>query len=165
RPHVSKLTSRGMYTIHARHMARIMVEAGCAQAKVGLLMTQIGTIFGIKIAGDRAMSWWTVGRAILEGGIAARMQLTYELTLNEGVTISADSTSNRGNNYEALKLQLRAPDYKSDPLRINPNSTPKVREAGIESMLDHTSEQSIHGWKQRIESNAQIFNDSPLAAR
>ncbi|KAJ6509747.1 hypothetical protein DFH09DRAFT_1100683 [Mycena vulgaris] len=98
-------------------MARVKVDAGCARAKVGPLMTKIGSIFGVKISKSRVMSRRTVGRAILEGGIAACMQLTHELSLNEAFTISADSTSNRGNNYEAPKFQYCAPDYKVDALK------------------------------------------------
>jgi hypothetical protein len=84
RPVVSRLTKKGMYTIQAHQMARIMVGAGCARAKVGPLMMKIGSILGVKIQGGRMMSERTVGRAVLEGGIAARMQLTHELSLNEG---------------------------------------------------------------------------------
>ncbi|KAJ6465190.1 hypothetical protein C8R47DRAFT_1235882, partial [Mycena vitilis] len=154
-----------MYTAHARHMARAMVDAGCARAKVGPLMTEISAIFGVKINGARKMSRRTVSRAVLEGGIAARMQQVYELSLNEAVTISADSTSNRGNNYEASKLQHRVPNYKVDPFRIDPNSTPKVREAGVESTLDHGADHAVAGWKLRLQSNADLFNKSPLAHR
>ncbi|KAJ6542533.1 hypothetical protein DFH09DRAFT_855131, partial [Mycena vulgaris] len=159
------LTQQRMYTAHAQQMARVMVDAGCARAKVGPLMTKIGSIFGVKISNSRVMSRRTVGRAILEGGIAARMQLTHELSLNEAFTISADSTSNRGNNYEASKFQYRAPDYKVDAFHIDPNSIPKVREGGIESTLDHSSEGSANGWIHRVEANVKIFNESPLALR
>ncbi|KAJ7669569.1 hypothetical protein B0H17DRAFT_887150, partial [Mycena rosella] len=162
---VSKLTREGIYTAQARHMARIMADAGCARAKVGPLMANIASIFGVKIQGNRTMSRRTVGRAILEGGVAARMQVVHELSLIVGFTISADSTSNRGNNYEASKFQHRVPDYKVDPFRIDPNSTPRVREGGVESTLDHSSEQSVAGWKRRVQDYSKLFNDSPLADR
>ncbi|KAJ7432948.1 hypothetical protein FB451DRAFT_1065022, partial [Mycena latifolia] len=165
RPHISKLTRRGIYTVQARHMARIMADAGCARAKVGPLMTKIAAIFGVKIDGNRTMSRRTVGRAILEGGVASRMQVVHELSLNEGFTISADNTSHRGNNYEASKFQHRVPDYKVDPFHIDPNSTPKVREGGVGSTLDHSSEQSVAGWKHRVSEYTKLFNESPLAAR
>jgi hypothetical protein len=73
-----------MYTIHARQMAREIAGAGAARDKIRPLMTKIAKIFGVKIHKGRSMSRRTVGRAILEGGIAARMQLTHELSLNEG---------------------------------------------------------------------------------
>jgi septal ring factor EnvC (AmiA/AmiB activator) len=46
KPFVSRLTRKGMYTVHARQMARVMVSAGCARAKVGTVMKKIATIFG-----------------------------------------------------------------------------------------------------------------------
>ncbi|KAJ7275792.1 hypothetical protein C8J57DRAFT_952622, partial [Mycena rebaudengoi] len=146
------------YTVHARHMARVMVAAGCARGKVGGLMTKIAGIFGVKIDKKRSMSARTVGRAILEGGIAARMQSTHELSLNEALGIE-------GVNYEARKLQHRVPDYKTNPLWVDPSSTPRIREAGVHSMLDHSSAESVAGWKHSLEANAAIYNESPLARR
>ncbi|KAJ7349676.1 hypothetical protein DFH08DRAFT_696304 [Mycena albidolilacea] len=110
------------------------------------------------------MSWRTVGRAILEGGITARMQLTHKLSINEGVTISVDSTSNRGNNYESAKFQHHFPDYKQNPLYVDPTSTPRICHSGVESILDHSSQQAVAGWKHCVEANAKVFNESPLAA-
>jgi hypothetical protein len=57
-----------------------------------------------------------------------------------GVTISANSTSNRGNNYEATKFQYRVPNYQENPLYVDPASTPRIRAAGVDSTLDHSSE-------------------------
>jgi hypothetical protein len=59
-----------------------MVDAGCARGKVGSLMQRVGDIFGVHI--DRKMDRRTVSRAIGEGGVAAKMQVTYELGLNKG---------------------------------------------------------------------------------
>ncbi|KAJ6510308.1 hypothetical protein C8R47DRAFT_1191473 [Mycena vitilis] len=157
KPFTTQLMRRGMYTIHARQMAREIAGAGAAREKVGPLMT--------KIDKQRSMSRRTVSRSILEGGIAARMQLTHELSLNEGVTISADSTSHRGNNYESAKFQHRVPDYQKNPHYIDPTSTPRIRHAGVDSTLDHSSEKAVAGWKHRVESNAKVYNESPLAAR
>ncbi|KAJ7895747.1 hypothetical protein B0H13DRAFT_1624250 [Mycena leptocephala] len=160
---LSRVTEKGIYTIHARKLARIMVDSGCARGKVGTLMERIGQIFGVHI--NRKMSRRTVSRAIAEGGIAAKMQATFELSLNKGVTISADSTSNRGQNIESRHITMRAPDYKSGSLEIDRNSTPKVRFLGVEKTLDHTSAESIKGWNEHVRECIQLFNDSPLAAR
>ncbi|KAJ6486259.1 hypothetical protein C8R47DRAFT_956996, partial [Mycena vitilis] len=101
------ITEKGIYTMEARKLARIMVDSGCARGKVGPLMQKIGDIFGVHI--DQEISRRTVGRAIEEGGVAAKMQVVYELSKSEGVTISADSTSNRGQNIESAHLATRAP--------------------------------------------------------
>ncbi|KAJ7248128.1 hypothetical protein B0H12DRAFT_1000452, partial [Mycena haematopus] len=157
------VTSKGIYTVEARKLARIMADSGCARSKVGPLMEHIGGVFGIQI--NRAMSRRTVGRAIEEGGVASKMQVAYELSQSKGVTISADSTSNRGQNIESAHLATRAPNYQSGNLDTDPNSTPKVRFLGVEKTLDHTSAQSVEGWKNRIGDSVDLFNRSPLANR
>ncbi|KAF8202587.1 hypothetical protein K438DRAFT_1757917 [Mycena galopus ATCC 62051] len=160
---LSRVTEKGVYTTHARKLARIMVDSGCARGKVGTLMERIGQIFGVHI--NRKMSRRTVSRAVAEGGIAAKMQSTFELSLNKGITISADSTSNRGQNIESRHIAMRAPDYTSGSLEVDPNSMSKVRFLGVEKTLDHTSAESIKGWNKHVRECIQIFNDSPLAAR
>jgi hypothetical protein len=79
---ICRLTQKGIYTAQARKLARITADGGCARGKIGPMMEHIGAIFGVRI--DRAMSRKTVGRAIEEGGVAAKMQLAFELSLNHG---------------------------------------------------------------------------------
>ncbi|KAF7346731.1 hypothetical protein MSAN_01811400 [Mycena sanguinolenta] len=110
------------------------------------------------------MSRRTVSRAIEEGGIAAKMQIAYEIGLSKGITVSGDSTSNRGINIESTHLATRVPNYKSGNLEIDPNSTPRVRFLGVEKTLDHSSAEAVKGWKARIQEIMATFNNSPLAA-
>ncbi|KAJ7318853.1 hypothetical protein DFH08DRAFT_714525, partial [Mycena albidolilacea] len=160
---ICRLTQKGIYTAQARKLARIMADGGCARGKIGPMMEHIGAIFGVRI--NRAMSRRTVGRAIEEGGVAAKMQLAFELSLNHGVTISADSTSNRGINIEGAHLATRVPDYMVGKIDVDPQSTPKVRFLGVEKTIDHTSTESIRGWQTRVEEFCDLFNRSPLAQR
>ncbi|KAJ7167440.1 hypothetical protein C8R43DRAFT_825985, partial [Mycena crocata] len=150
----------GVYTAQARRLARVMADSGCARGKVGPLMVRIGEIFGIRVT--RAMDRRTVGRAIEEGGVAARMQAIFELSQ---MTISADSTSNRGINIESSHMNLRVPDYKSGNLSVDPKSMPKVRFLGVEKTVDHSSAESVRGWNRLMEENMDLFNRSPLAQR
>ncbi|KAJ6537178.1 hypothetical protein B0H19DRAFT_1079548 [Mycena capillaripes] len=108
------VTAKRIYTTEARKLARIMVDSGCARGKVGPGMERIGTVFGIHI--NRVMSRRTVGRAVEEGVVAAKMQVAFELSSSKGVTISADSTSNRGIHIESPHMALRVPDYTSGNL-------------------------------------------------
>jgi hypothetical protein len=78
---VGRLTKRGVYTMQARSLARVMADSGCARGKVGPLLERIGEIFGVRV--NRSMSRRTVGRAIEEGGIAARVQAIYELSQSQ----------------------------------------------------------------------------------
>lgn len=81
------------------------------------------------------------------------------------MTISADSTSNRGINIESSHMNLRVPDYTSGNLSVDPNSMPKVRFLGVEKTIDHSSAESVRGWNRRLEENIDLFNRSPLAQR
>lgn len=80
-PRIVKLTRRGAYTPEARALARIVVKAGCSQAQVGGLIKNVGKLLGITVRNP--MSRRTVSRAILEGGIAAKIQLGYEMSRTE----------------------------------------------------------------------------------
>ncbi|KAF7351568.1 hypothetical protein MSAN_01589300 [Mycena sanguinolenta] len=158
-----RLTKRGIFTAQARQLARVMADSGCARGKIGPLMEQVGHIFGIKV--DRTMSRRTVGRAIEEGGVAAKIQAIFELSQSQGVTISADSTSNRGINIESSHMNLRVPDYASGSSSIDTNSMPKVRFLGVEKTIDHSSAESVRGWNHRLEEMIDLFNRSPLGQR
>jgi chromosome segregation ATPase len=72
-----RMTQRGIYTQQTRALVRLMVSSGMAEAKVGGTLQEIGRSFGIKI--EHKMSKRTVQRAILEGGVAAVLQLAYEM--------------------------------------------------------------------------------------
>ncbi|KAJ7730731.1 hypothetical protein B0H16DRAFT_1329757, partial [Mycena metata] len=157
------VTKKGVYTVEVRKLARLMAGNGCTPDKVGSLMEKIGDFFGIHIT--KQMSGRTVRRVILEGGVAAKMQATYELMNTPGVTISADSTSNRGINIESAHMALRVPDYASGSLAVNLEATPKVRFLGVDKTMDHTSAESVRGWSERVQEFCDIFNRSPLAKR
>ncbi|KAF8221424.1 hypothetical protein L208DRAFT_1371956 [Tricholoma matsutake] len=163
RPNVIKLTKHGVFTPEARALARIIVRSGCSQAKVGGVIQSIGKLLGITI--KTPMSHQTVGRAILEGGVAAKIQLGYEMSRTKSLTISADSTSHRKINYEARHVALRTPDYRSSDLTVDLNSTPSVHLLGVDSEVDHTSEVSVAGWLDKMEDVAVTFNKSPLSQR
>ncbi|KAJ7877519.1 hypothetical protein B0H14DRAFT_3435969 [Mycena olivaceomarginata] len=97
--------------------------------------------------------------------VAAEMQATYELMHTTGVTISADSTSNRGINIESAHMALRVPDYASGNFTISLDATPKVRFLGVDKTIDHSSAESVRGWSERIQGFCDLFNRSPLAKR
>lgn len=82
KPTIWHLTQKGMFSVQARKLVRAMADSGCARGKVGPLIVRIGDIFGIKI--KKGMSRRTVSRVILEGGVAAKVQLSYEMSKNEG---------------------------------------------------------------------------------
>ena len=76
------LLHKGTYKPQARELARMLVAAGCSKEYVGKVINTICKNAGVTVQGK--MSRRTVGRAILEGGVAAQIQLGYELTQTNG---------------------------------------------------------------------------------
>lgn len=81
-PTIFKMMHGKAYSVHARKLARSMVLAGCARAKVGSLLQNIGNVLGIKL--DHQMSSRTVSRTMLEGYVGAKAQLGYEISQSKG---------------------------------------------------------------------------------
>jgi hypothetical protein len=71
-----------MFSSEYRTLAMAFSKAGCAQARIGPLLSRVGKVFGIKI--KRSMSRRTVGRVITEAGVKVRIQLGYELARAKG---------------------------------------------------------------------------------
>ncbi|THU79303.1 hypothetical protein K435DRAFT_621812, partial [Dendrothele bispora CBS 962.96] len=145
----------------SRELAREMVLAGCTRAKVGRLMALIGNTFGIKF--DSCMSRRTVSRAILEGGVAAKIQMAHELLETKGATISQDSTSHRKQNYEAEHVVVRATDYTNGS--DSESLKPRVRFFCLSAPNDHSSQGSVDTWKENVADMTDLYNRSPLAKR
>ena len=77
-----KLLHKGAYSPQARDLARTLVAAGCSQQYVGNVIHAVCKNAGVAVQGS--MSRRTVSRAILEGGIAAQIQIGHELAQAEG---------------------------------------------------------------------------------
>ncbi|KAJ2916131.1 hypothetical protein MD484_g4288, partial [Candolleomyces efflorescens] len=155
--------SRGAYNAVARDLARRLHLAGCAPSKIGSLIKHVGLAFGVPVA--RNMSRRTVQRCMLETLAASEMQLGYEMSVGQSITISQDSTSNRNTNYQAHHIALRAPDYREGQTLPEQASTPSVRLLRIASTLDHTSQNSVDTWFNLLDSVIDTFNNSPLSER
>ena len=80
-----RLLHKGTYKPQARELARRLVTAGCSKEYVGSVIQMICKKAGVTVQGK--MSRRTVSRAILEGGIAAQIQLGHELTQAKVSTI------------------------------------------------------------------------------
>jgi hypothetical protein len=78
------LLHKGTYSAESRHLARLLTKAGCSREYVGSVIQAVCQSAGITVKGK--MSRRTVSRAILEGGIAAKIQLGYEVTQAKGIT-------------------------------------------------------------------------------
>jgi hypothetical protein len=78
---VFKLMHKGVYTRQARQLARYLSSVGTAEAKVGEAIVSVGKMIGVEV--DRVMDKRTVKRAMLESGVAAEIQLGYEMVKSE----------------------------------------------------------------------------------
>ncbi|CAA7269206.1 unnamed protein product [Cyclocybe aegerita] len=141
-PSAFKMTYKGRYTWKAHLIACLMVSSGTAEKHVGGTLQEIGHILSVEV--PKAMRKCTVHRAILEKGVAADIQLVYEI-LKAGhtysITYSSDSMSHKHIEYECHTIALKVVDYS------NPNAKPiwKLRTLGV-----GTSELT------------EVFNNSPL---
>lgn len=77
-----KLCQKGVYTIEACRVMRLLVSSGCAPAKVGSVLEKVARLGGLAVKGE--CSRRTVQHAILEGGLASHVQLGHELSIAKG---------------------------------------------------------------------------------
>jgi anthranilate/para-aminobenzoate synthase component I len=75
--HTYKMMNRGEYSAGVRKLARAFAKGGCSQEQIGPLIRMTGQTIGVKVKGK--LSRRTISRCIREGGVAARIQLGYEL--------------------------------------------------------------------------------------
>ncbi|KAJ7784853.1 hypothetical protein DFH07DRAFT_763466 [Mycena maculata] len=130
------------YKVELRAIARVLVSCGCKEGQVGDLMQDIARIFGVDL--DRAMSWRTVRRAVLEGLVASQVQLGAEMKYTEeiDITMSSDSTSRRHLNYQSHHIHLRVPVKNADG-----------------------TETSKAAWLTIYDDITAVYNASPLGQR
>ncbi|KAF8064378.1 hypothetical protein FPV67DRAFT_1419974, partial [Lyophyllum atratum] len=155
-----KTTHHQAYSTEIRKLARLMVVGGCARGKVGALLCEIGNVFGVHV--KKAMSRRTVSRTMLEGLIASKTQIAYEVSLSQGI---ADSTSNRGINFESCHIAMRAPEYGSQSLTVDDAAKPKLRLLCLDSTVDHTAATSVESIMKHVKDAIDVFNWSPTAER
>lgn len=167
------------YSAESRKMLRMLVASGCPRSKAGQILSQLAAQLGVKTG--KTASRRTVSRAVLEGYIAAKMQLGYEIGqttgeffsvhvnqsetdhLSTALTVSADSTSNRGVDFESRHIAMRVPDYQSGTLGVDPKSQPKIRLLCVDSTVEHTAEAAVNSFISRVEEALDFFNRSPQA--
>jgi chromosome segregation ATPase len=78
-----RLRQKGVYIAKARALVHLLVRNGCSKAKIGVMVRDIGKLFGLTIVD--IMSRRTVSRIILEGAVAAKMQLGFEMAHTPGM--------------------------------------------------------------------------------
>ncbi|KAH9915346.1 hypothetical protein B0H21DRAFT_703393, partial [Amylocystis lapponica] len=163
------LRHRGTFTPQARALARALVKSGCSQHTVATVIARVAHAMGASVKHN--MSRRTVQRAILEGGVAAKVQLGHEMSHTASLTASGDGTTNRHINFDSRHIAMKVDTYLAKPLTsstvspVTSSSIPKVRLLGVDSSVDHTSETQVSGWKKKIGEISDTYSASPLAQR
>jgi len=85
-PVMFKLLHGRTYSPEARKLSRQLVLSGCARSKVGPLIKCIGNLIGAKM--KRTMGARTVGHTMMEGYVAAKGQMGYEISRAKGTYFS-----------------------------------------------------------------------------
>ncbi|KAF8167518.1 hypothetical protein B0H34DRAFT_669943 [Crassisporium funariophilum] len=78
---IFKITTRGVYTKQACVMVCYLASAGTAKKKIGKTIKTIGDMISVKV--DHIMSSPTDKHAVLESGVAAEVQLGYEMAKSD----------------------------------------------------------------------------------
>ena len=159
--HTVSLMEKGVYTEEARELCRILVGAGCSQEKVGEVIEAVFEAVGIAFEGPKVSSR-TVAQAVLEGGVMSDLQLAKEMSDTGGFTMSSDGTTHRHVNFESRHIHLKVPDYNSDGPSEERH---KSRLIGVDSATDHSSQTQLDGWKKKLNSLQELYNQSPLSHR
>lgn len=76
-PATFQMMRKGQYTPEARHLAWLLVSSGAAECRVGEAMQDIGSVLGVEI--KQRVSARSVQRFVLEKGVAADIQIIYEI--------------------------------------------------------------------------------------
>ncbi|KAI0367582.1 hypothetical protein BV20DRAFT_949876 [Pilatotrama ljubarskyi] len=142
------LKENGVISERARHMIRELVKLNVPVNNVSDVILAVAEAMGMDVQGS--VHKRSVSRIVLEGLVAAKIQIVSELTHAEaGVTISGDGTNHKNVNFESCNLYL------------NYDDTHVRRFLGIHSAPNHTSEQQLAGWQARFQDLYDTYNRSP----
>lgn len=151
------LKHKGVFTEPVRHLIRYLVHQGLPGIQIYHAIRAVCGTAGIKVVGH--ISRTSVIRIIREGGIAAKVQVAYELKNSRSVTASSDGTGHRAINYNSRHLNLLTKDYNTGEVGHT------TRFLGIMPSLDGSSEESIKDYDQMLDEICDLFNRSPFGQR
>ncbi|KAI0738461.1 hypothetical protein C8Q80DRAFT_1113708 [Daedaleopsis nitida] len=143
-----RLKKHGIITSAARATVRELVALGVPVKKVNRVLAVLARLTGVTVIGS--IDGRSVRRIVLEGGIAARIQLVEEIRDADGITLSGDGTSHRKINYHARHAYLNKVD-----------GTHTRRFLSVNTEANHTSETQLAGWKDIVTDLYDTYNASP----
>ncbi|EIN03303.1 hypothetical protein PUNSTDRAFT_78412 [Punctularia strigosozonata HHB-11173 SS5] len=171
RSHNFRLKHKGIHTDRTRSLARKLVsKCKVPMHRVNDVVHAVADELDITVLRD--ISRRTVQRAVREGGIASKIQITNALHDADGITLSGDGTTHRHVNYVskcAITTQftpspaLLDPDTESLDTQSLGTYTTRHWFLGISSAGSHTSQAQHDGWISSLESMHAIQNSRPSA--
>ncbi|KAF8157109.1 hypothetical protein B0H34DRAFT_849024 [Crassisporium funariophilum] len=154
------IKEKGVIKNTCRIMIRELGAMNIPEEKTARVIKTVANGFGVDVMDY--VSARTVGRIMKEGGVAAQIQMVYEVDATKGITLSSDGTTIRHRNYESRHVTLRVPAYGGNHSSGNEFTT---RFMGIGSAPNHTSNTQLHGLQQQVQEIYKTFNKSRLGER
>ncbi|KAI0055922.1 hypothetical protein BV25DRAFT_1842639 [Artomyces pyxidatus] len=142
------IKQNGVVTDNTRALVRDLVAIGVPSTHVGETIALTGRHLGVSVEGR--VSERSISRIVLEGGVAATMQLGDEMTQVKG-----DGTSHRHIQYEVKHVTYTLPGA----------SHPVTRTLSISSAPNHTSETQLQGWKDEFARITETVRNSPFLSK
>ncbi|KAJ7659487.1 hypothetical protein B0H17DRAFT_1145303 [Mycena rosella] len=128
--------------IHA--CVRDLVAMGAPLEGVGKMIHAVAK--GLNIHINNNISTRSAGRIVIEGGVAAQLQIVDAVKNTDHFTGAGDGTSHKHLNYETKLIAVNH----------------KVLGLGIAQTPDHTSEEQMAGWHNIVAEMYQTYDESPL---
>ncbi|KAF8151571.1 hypothetical protein B0H34DRAFT_664489 [Crassisporium funariophilum] len=154
-PHI-QLKEKGAFTEATRELVRELVNRGLPVDQVNGAIQAMSAHNGLER--QDTISTRSIGRIILEGGIAAQMQIIDEVNHAES---DGDGTGLQNVNYESKHATYWTTLYDSPAgppgtaLMQTPARGERVTQfLGLSSSKDHTAETQMEGWKA---TNKRIY--------
>ncbi|TFK18326.1 hypothetical protein FA15DRAFT_709969 [Coprinopsis marcescibilis] len=133
------LKEKGIYTEKVWDLVCSLVHAGVAAQNVGSVIHQVLAVANVTAVGD--ISRPSVAQIMVEGGVASKLQLAYELQEADGFTLIGSYSSDSPE-----------PDLKTQVTHF----------LGIMPWLDASTKESIKDYEAILTNLTDLFNRSPF---
>ncbi|PCH39157.1 hypothetical protein WOLCODRAFT_21365 [Wolfiporia cocos MD-104 SS10] len=145
--HAIELKECGMIPDETCALVWDLIGNGVPAHQVQATITAVVSATGSNVNGS--LSKHSIGRIMLEGYVASKMQVVEDVSEAEGIMISGDGTTHKHINYESHHVYLNSGDKHTR------------RTLGVHSAPNHTSEQQLKGWRACTADLYDTYNASP----
>jgi hypothetical protein len=173
----------GKVKVPVRNLVRCLASRGVSTIQMNTVIHEVVRACGFEV--KDSISPRTISRIILEGLVAARMQLAVEMGaatsklfsfypsdkptdgLIQGLTVAYDGTSIRHQQHESNIITLALPTYaiqRSPSAELAPLGAQKIvqRTLGVHRTSAHTSEEQANGFISRVSACFDLLARSPI---